>query len=48
MLSRQVMGSDVGRAGLEPATNGLLAPTQSLSDQAKRLAETHQIAYTTP
>ena len=38
----------VGRLGFEPATNGLLVPTQSLSDQARRLAETHQIAYTAP
>ena len=30
----------VGRLGLERATNGLLVPTESLSDQAKRLAET--------
>ena len=42
------MRSDVGRAGLEPGPTDYESPIRHGRDQAKRLAETAKIAWTTP
>jgi hypothetical protein len=43
-LRRRYCATDVGRAGLEPATNGLSAPTRRFGNQAKQLACSRHIA----
>jgi hypothetical protein len=39
------VGLMVGRAGLEPATNGLSVPIWRAHDQAKWFAPMHQVAW---
>jgi len=46
-INRRHTPSGVGRAGLEPATNGLRVPIRRAHDQAKRLGDTPHIACKT-